>query len=66
MYCYHEFKLLYLKNHELFSITVKELFEPIVLRKKTTSFCSFQKHFLEKPFFFFFFFFYGKKYKIGK
>ena len=54
MYCYHEFKLLNLdlENHELFSITVKELFEPIVLRKKATSFCSFQKHFLEKPFFF--------------
>ena len=31
MYCYLEFKLRYLKNLELFSIRVKELFEPIVL-----------------------------------
>ena len=34
MYCYHEFKLRYLKNQKLFSIRVKELFEPIVLQKK--------------------------------
>ena len=34
MYCYLEFKLSYLKNLKLFSIRVKELFEPIVLRKK--------------------------------
>ena len=34
MYCYHEFKLRYLKNHKLFSIRVKELFEPVVLQKK--------------------------------
>ena len=31
--CYLEFKLCYLKNLKLFSIRVKELFEPIVLRK---------------------------------
>ena len=29
VYCYHEFKLRYLKNQKLFSIRVKELFEPI-------------------------------------
>ena len=34
MYCYHEFKLCYLKNQKLFSIRVKELSEPIVLRKE--------------------------------
>ena len=50
MYCYREFKLRYLKNLKLFSIRVKELFEPIVLQKKATAFCSFTcKHFLEKP-----------------
>ena len=31
MYCYLEFKLRYLKNLKLFSIRVKELFEPIVI-----------------------------------
>ena len=46
MYCYLEFKLRYHKNLKLFSITVKELFEPIVLRKKkATGFCSFLKAF---------------------
>ena len=34
MYCYLEFNLRYLENLKLFSIRVKELFEPIVLRKK--------------------------------
>ena len=34
IYCYHEFKLRYLKKQKLFSIWVKELFEPTVLRKK--------------------------------
>ena len=34
MYCYLEFKLHYHKNLKLFSISVKELFEPIVLQKK--------------------------------
>ena len=37
-YCYLEFKLRYLKNMKLFSIRVKELFEPIVLRKKRRDF----------------------------
>ena len=32
VYCYLEFKLRYLKNLKLFSIRVKDLFEPIVLR----------------------------------
>ena len=34
VYCYHEFKLRYLKNQKLFSIRVKKLLEPIVLWKK--------------------------------
>ena len=34
VYCYIEFKLRYLKILKLFSIRVKELFEPIVLQKK--------------------------------
>ena len=41
MYCYLEFKLRYLKNLKLFSIRVKELFEPIVLRKKGDGFLLF-------------------------
>ena len=41
VYCYHEFKLPYLKNQNLFSIRVKELFEPIVLRKKGDGFLLF-------------------------
>ena len=44
LYWYLEFKLRYLKNLKLFSIRVKELFEPTVLRKN-------------RRFFFFFFFF---------
>ena len=52
VYCYLEFKLCYLKNLKLFSIRVKESFEPIVLRKKkATGFCSFYNIFLEKPIF---------------
>ena len=47
--CYLEFKLHYLKNLKLFSIRVKELFEPIVLRKKVMGFALFLKHFLKKP-----------------
>ena len=45
MFCYLEFKLRYLKNLKLFSIRVKELFEPIVMRKqlkKATDFCTFK------------------------
>ena len=34
VYCYVEFKLLYLKNQKLFLIRVKELFEPISSAKK--------------------------------
>ena len=42
VYCYLEFKLHYPKNLKLFSIKlVKELFEPLVLQKKPTCFCSF-------------------------
>ena len=50
--CYLEFKLCYLKNLILFSIRIKELFDPTVLRKKKEKkemgFCCFQNHFLEK------------------
>ena len=46
MYCYLEFKLSYLENMKLFSIRVKELFEPIVLRKKATGFALFKSIFL--------------------
>ena len=34
MCCYLELKLHYVKNLKLFSIRVKELFEPTVLRRK--------------------------------
>ena len=34
VYCYLKFRLGYLKNLRLFSIKVKELFEPIVMPKK--------------------------------
>ena len=44
-YCYHEFKLCYLKNQKLFSIRVKELLEPIVVRKKGDGFLLFLKAF---------------------
>ena len=33
-YCYHKFKLRYLKNYKLFWSRVKELFEPIQARRK--------------------------------
>ena len=45
VYCYLEFKLCYLKNLKLFSVRVKELFEPIVLRKKGYRFLLFLKAF---------------------
>ena len=51
MYRYLEFKLSYLKNLKLFSIRVKELFEPVVCEEKATGFSSFCKHFLKKPIF---------------
>ena len=38
MYGYLKFKLRYLKDLKLFSIRVKELFEPIVLGETTTGF----------------------------
>ena len=40
-----EFKFRYLKNLKLFWIRVKELFEPIVLRKKGDGFLLFLKAF---------------------
>ena len=46
-----EFKFYFIKNLTLFSIREKKLFVPVVLRKKATGFCSFYKHFLEKPIF---------------
>ena len=45
MYCYLEFKLGYLKNLKLFSIRVKELFDPTVLRKKGDGFVRFSNSF---------------------
>ena len=45
MYCYLEFKPCYLKNLKLFSIRVKELFGPIVLRRKADGFLLFLKTF---------------------
>ena len=44
-----EFKLSYLKILKLFSIRIKELFEPIVLRKKGDGFLLFLKAFSWKP-----------------
>ena len=52
MYHYLEFKLPYLQNLKLFSITVKEIFESIVFfgagGGKRQVFALFLKHFLEK------------------
>ena len=45
VYCYFEFKLRYHRNMKLFSIRLKELFEPIVLRKKSDGFLLFLKAF---------------------
>ena len=45
MFCYLEFKLRYFTNLKLFSIRVKELFEPIVLRKKCRRVLLFSKTF---------------------
>ena len=62
--------LTWIQTWIFFSIGVKELFEPIVLKKKATGFWSFQQHF------FFFFWeidfwvtlgdFYGKNAKLGR
>ena len=43
--CYLKFKLRYLKNLKLFSIRVKKIFEPIVLRRKGDEFLLFLKAF---------------------
>ena len=46
VFCYIEFKLCYMNTQKLFSIRVKELFEPIVLRgKKADGFLLFLKAF---------------------
>ena len=45
LYCYPEFKLSYLKNLKLFSIRIKEMLEPIVLRNKCDGFLLFLKAF---------------------
>ena len=45
-----EFQLRYLKKLKLFSIWIKELFEPVVSRKiRRRIFALFKKHFLEIP-----------------
>ena len=45
VYCYLEFKHCYFKNLKLFSINIKQLFEPIVLRRKGDGFLLFLKAF---------------------
>ena len=45
VYCYLDFKLRYLKSLKLFSISVKELFESTVLRKKGDGFLLFLQAF---------------------
>ena len=63
---YLEFKLRFLKNLKSFSITsVKQLFEPIVLRKKATGFNS-KSIFLRNRSFSNTGWFWGKKCTIGK
>ena len=67
MYHYHEFKFCYLKKLKLFSIRVKELFEPIVLKKKKkTGFALFKSILLRNQSLSNARWFYGKKSKIGK
>ena len=67
MYCYHEFKLRYLKNQKLFSIRLKYLFEPIVLQKKRRQVFVLSKSiFLRNRSLSNARWFYGKKHKIGK
>ena len=68
VYCYLEFKLRYLKNLKLFSIRVKELFEPIVLRnkKRRRVFALFITFFLRNRSLSNARWFYGKKRKIRK
>ena len=43
MNVYLEFKLRYLKNLKLFSTKIKDLFEPVVLLRKTDEFLRFSK-----------------------
>ena len=64
MYCYLEFKLFCLKNLNFFSIRVKELFGPIVLPKKVTSFALFKSIFLRNRSLSNARWFYSKKHKI--
>ena len=45
VYCYLEFKLRYHENLQLFSIRVKESFEPIILWKNVDGFLLFLKAF---------------------
>ena len=67
MYCYHKFKLRYLRNQKLFSIRVKELFESIVLRKiKRRVFALFKSIFLRNRSLSNARLFYDKKRKFGK
>ena len=67
MYCYLEFQLCYLKKLKLFSIRVKELFEPNVWQKKGNRFLLFFKSiFLRNRSLSNTWWFYGKKRKIGK
>ena len=66
VYCYLEFKLSYLKNLKLFSIRVKELSEPIILRRKRRWVLAlFISIFLRNRFLNDIRWFYGKKRKIG-
>ena len=70
MYWYLELKLSYLKNLKLFSIRVKELFEPIVLWRKGDAsrrvLALFMSIFLRNRSLSDARWFYGKKRKIGK
>ena len=45
MCCYLQFKLGYPRNLKFFSISIKELFEPIVLQRKADGFSLFLKAF---------------------
>ena len=66
-YCYHEFKLRYFKNQKLFSVRVKELFEPIVPWKKGDGFLLFLKSvFLTNQSLSNARWFYGKNTKLGR
>ena len=71
MYCYLEFKLRYLKNLKLFSIRVKEFFEPLILQKQTKNkkgqvFALFKNIFLRNRSLSNTTWFCSKKHKIGK